>query len=267
MTERPMAGTTTDSLYDSPELYDQFSTGVPGDVEYFAGLARRCRTVLELACGTGRVTAPMAEAGASVVGLDASAAMLEAASKRIAALPAAARKRVTLAQGDMRGFDLGRTFPLIVIPYRAFSHLIEVPDQRACLECCREHLAPRGRLVVNLFDPNLKVLAFSLTPAGSSVRQLRELETPDGGRILVTVARTPCPEEQRFQENWIYEAFDRDGRSLWRRCRQIHLRYFYRYEMEHLFERCGLRVEKLEGGFCGQPYHHGGEQIWTVRRA
>jgi hypothetical protein len=35
--------------------------------------------------------------------------------------------------------------------------------------------------------------------------------------------------------------------------------------MEHLFELCGLHVEKLEGGFDGQPYRHGGEQVWTVR--
>lgn len=262
-----MADAAADTLYESPELYDQFSTGIPGDVAYFTALAAKAGTVLELACGTGRVTAPMALAGARVWGLDASEPMLQAAFERSTDLPGAARKRVTLLHGDMRDFDLGRKFPLIVIPYRAFSHLIEVQDQRACLECCRRHLAPRGRLVVDVFDPNLNLLAFSLSPAGAAVRQLRELSTPGGGRIAVTVARTPCPEEQRFHEDWVYEAFDRAGRSLWRRSRRIQLRYFFRYEMEHLFELCGLRVEKLEGGFAGQPYHHGGEQIWTVRQA
>jgi hypothetical protein len=144
--------------------------------------------------------------------------------------------------------------------------LHEVADQRTCLECCREHLTRQGRLVVNLFDQNLRILGNNLDVNGTAARLFGEKAVP-GGRIVATSSRITCPEEQRFEETITYEMFDKQGRSQWRRAHKIHLRYFFRYEMEHLFELAGLKVEKLEGGFKGQPYKHGGEQLWTVRRA
>jgi SAM-dependent methyltransferase len=252
---------TRDTLYDSPDLYDLFSTGVDGDVEYFTKLARKAGRVLELACGTGRTLVPMAKV-ARATGLELSREMLESCKARVEA----AKVKTTLIRGDMRDFNLKQKFPLIVIPYRAFQHLVEVRDQRACLECCRKHLARGGRLVVNLFDPNLHILAANLTHHGNAVRSIGDRATPDGGRVMAKATRKACPEEQHFEEDWVFEKFDKHGASQWRRLRHFTLRYFFRYEMEHLFDVCGLQVEKLEGGFKGQPYRHGGEQIWTVRR-
>lgn len=255
---------TRDTLYDSPDLYDLFSTGVAGDTEYFAELASKAGRVLELACGTGRTLIPMARAGAKVTGIELAPDMLNACRARVEA--AGLQRKVTLYQGDMRSFGLKQTFPLIVIPYRAFQHLLKVEDQRACLEACRVHLTRQGRLVVNLFDPNLHLLAANLSTQGNAARRVGEANTPDGGRITATAHRTACPEEQFFVEDWLFEKFDKQGNSQWRKSRVFSMRYFFRYEMEHLFELCGLKVEKLEGGFKGQPYKHGGEQVWTVRR-
>ncbi len=252
-------------LYDTPKLYDLLSDGVPGDVEYFCKLAKTAGRVLELAAGTGRVTIPMARVGARVTGIEIAPNMLESAATRVAGEGKDVRKRVTLYEGDVRKFALKSRFPLIVIPFRAFQHLHEVADQRACLECCREHLTRQGRLVVNLFDPNLRILAENLGPNASASRKVGEAKLKDG-YVSAYATRIACPEEQRFEEEWVYEMFDQQGRSQWRRARHIRLRYFFRYEMEHLFELCGLQVEKLEGGFNGQPYRHGGEQIWTVKR-
>jgi SAM-dependent methyltransferase len=253
-------------LYATPDLYDLLSDGVAGDVAYFSKLAAKAGRVLELAAGTGRVTIPMARAGAKVTGLELAQAMLDAAAEKLTSEKPELRKRVKLVQGDMRDFDLG-TFPLIVIPFRAFQHLSDVKDQRACLECCREHLTRQGRLVVNLFDPHLRILGNNVDINGSAVKLFGEKKLPDGQRVLATSSRVTCPEEQRFEEEIIYELFDKQGRSQWRRSRKIQLRYFFRYEMEHLFELCGLQIVQLEGGFKGQPYRHAGEQLWTVKRA
>lgn len=256
--------TPRDTLYDSPDLYDMFSTGVAGDTEYFARLAAKAGRVLELACGTGRTLIPMARAGARVTGVDLAPDMLKACHDKVET--AGLQRKVTLFKGDMRRFALKQAFPLIVIPYRAFQHLLDVRDQRACLEHCREHLTRQGRLVVNLFDPNLHLMAANLNSHGNASRRVGEVNTPDGGRITATAHRTACAEEQYFVDDWVFEKFDKQGQSQWRKSRVFSMRYFFRYEMEHLFELCGLRIEKLEGGFKGQPYRHGGEQIWTVRR-
>ncbi len=102
---------------------------------------------------------------------------------------------------------------------------------------------------------------------GSAARLFGEKPLGKDGRIVAMSSRVSCPEEQRFEETIVYEKFDAQGNSQWRRAHKIHLRYFFRYEMEHLFELSGLEVVKLEGGFEGQPYRHGGEQLWTVKRA
>lgn len=255
-----------DAIYHDPRDYDLTSHGVPGDVEYFSHLAKRAGRVLELACGTGRVALAMAEAGARVTGLELSEDMLARARGKAQVLDASVRKRLTLVRGDMRDFHLRAKFPLIVVPFRAFQHLLTVKDQRACLDCCRKHLAPRGRLVVNLFDPNYRILAANLNPGTANATQLiakaRDSET--GETVVVYASRTPCPEEQVNREDWVYERFDAQGRSLRRELRTFHMRYFFRYEMEHLFELCGFCIEKLEGDFGGGPFRHGGEQIWTV---
>lgn len=254
-------------LYTAPDLYDLLSDGVPGDVAWFGRQAKAAGSVLELAAGTGRVTIPMARAGAKVTAIELRESMLDAAAEKLAREKPEVRKRVELLVGDMRGFELKKQFPLIVIPFRAFQHLHEVRDQRACLECCREHLTRQGRLVIDLFDPNLRILGANLDVNGSAARLFGEKPLGKDGRIVAMSSRVSCPEEQRFEETIVYEKFDAQGNSQWRRAHKIHLRYFFRYEMEHLFELSGLEVVKLEGGFKGQPFQHGGEQFWTVKRA
>lgn len=66
--------------YDSPDLYDADHAGYDEDVAFYAGLA--AGVVLDLGCGSGRVTAPLLDAGAVVWGFDRSAAMLAAADRR-----------------------------------------------------------------------------------------------------------------------------------------------------------------------------------------
>ncbi len=253
-------------LYKSPELYDLFSTGVDGDTEYFANLAAKAKRALELGCGTGRISMAMAEAGAKVTALDNDVDMLAHFATKLEGEPKEVQQRIEVYSGDMRGFEFKRKHPLIVIPYRAFQHLHDVEDQLICLVACREQLTKTGRLVVNVFDPHMRWLAHDVT-AGSNaaVRKIHE-QALDDGRIDVHITRVLCPEEQRLEETWYFEKFDNEGDTEWRTSRKIGLRYFYRYEMEHLFRMAGLRIVSLEGGFKGQPYAHGGEQIWTVKR-
>jgi SAM-dependent methyltransferase len=123
------------------------------DIPFYVGLAReaasRGEAVLELGCGTGRVTIPMARAGAEVVGLDSAPAMLDIARAR------AAREGVTVhwVEGDMADFELRQTFGLVVIPFRSFLHLVTPEEQRSCLASIHRHLVAEGRLALNFYVP------------------------------------------------------------------------------------------------------------------
>src|SRR6185436_15149303 len=94
------------------ELYDG-PYSARDDVDFFVGEAVAAKgTVLEIGCGTGRVLIPAARAGVNIVGLDISPSMLQVCDARIRAEPDAVRARIGLVTGDMRAFDLHRTFHL-----------------------------------------------------------------------------------------------------------------------------------------------------------
>ncbi|MCH9038335.1 MAG: class I SAM-dependent methyltransferase, partial [Chloroflexi bacterium] len=104
-------------------LYDHYTLGLAGDTRFYVEEARKSTgRVLELACGTGRITIPLAQAGINVVGVDLSPSMLAIARKKVAELSEEDAKRVSLVEGDMRSFYVdtpgGERFGLAMIPFR-----------------------------------------------------------------------------------------------------------------------------------------------------
>jgi SAM-dependent methyltransferase len=255
-----------DSYYlHTADLYDLTSPGLAGDVAFYAEeAARGGGPVLELGCGTGRTLLPLARAGLTVVGLDLAEPMLAIARAKVAALEEAERARIALVAGDMRAFDLGRRFRTVTIPYRAFLHLLTVEDQMRALARVLAHLAPDGRLILNIFDPRLDLLVAD----GGVWREQGVFTHPvSGRRVLVAAARRHDATRQVITERRRFEEIDADGRVVETRHADLALRWVYRYEMEHLLARAGFAVEALHGDFQRGPFRSGGEQIWIARPA
>ncbi len=249
--------------------YDYYSTGTPGDLDFYVEEARKAGSpVLELGCGTGRILLPVAQAGIEVTGVDLSPAMLAVARKKLADLDDADQKRVTLVEGDMRDFSLEQQFSLIFIPYRAFMHVMTVPDQKRALACIHKHLADQGRLIFNIFDPRLDILAAHATPLGAALKFVQEFIHPDTGRrITVWDTRQYDQGTQTLQQYFIFEELDDNDRVVEKSYAPLTLRYSFRFEIHNLLELCGFHIEALYGSFDRQPFRPGGEQIWVARKA
>jgi SAM-dependent methyltransferase len=221
------------------------------DVAFYVNAVRKYGDpVLELGCGTGRITMAIAETGYRIVGLDLSEKMLERAGEKRAALRREARERTHLVQGDMTRFDLGEKFRLIVIPFRPFQHLLETEQQIACLNCAKKHLAANGRLIVDFFQTDAErmhdVKFLDESP-------LAEYDLP-GGRHVAMSERVAAFHrgQQRSDVEMIFRVRHADGRKE-RLVMAWTLRYFFRYEVEHLLARCGFRLEAVYGNFDGSP--------------
>lgn len=253
----------------SAQLYDYYSTGLEGDVEFFVDEAHRAGSpVLEIACGTGRVLIPVAEAGVEIVGLDQSPAMLDVARQKISQCSPEVQKRIEIVDGDMRDFSLDRRFRLITIPYRSFLHLLTVDDQKRGLRCIREHLVDGGRFVFNIFDPNIQMIVEHAGSLGSTTKKQGEFVHPETGRcVIVSDTRQYDTERQMIDQYFIFEELDEDGHVMSKRYSHMTLRYIFRYEMEHLLELSGFQIEALYGDFTQGPFRPGGEQVWIARRA
>jgi len=256
----------TEDFYE-PEVYDARAQGVPGDVEFFLGLAKEADTaghpVLELATGTGRIAIPIARAGIRVVGLDLSESMLAQAAEKSGELA-----NVRWVQGDMQAFVLPEKFGLICIPFRSFQHLLTVADQIACLECVHRHLAPGGRLALDLFNPDIVVMGQWLgAKRGGLQRRRDDYVSPDTASVVKAwETRDYYPASQELKSTFIDEELDDDGVVVSKVYRGLRLRYVFRYEMEHLLARCGFEVEDVFGDCFGAPFGDTSPEMVFVAR-
>ena len=230
-------------LYDYPELYDALLPA-GAHISYYLELARQAPgDVLELACGTGQLTLPIAGAGVSIVGLDLSAPMLKVAAEH------AARAKVVVeyAQGDMRDFDLGRKFALIFIGRNSLLHMHSAEDLMAAFAAVRRHLAPGGVFAFDIFNPNVRLLA---RPAGQRFPAF-EKQTDAFGKLSV-------------EETMDYDAATQVGRALWYVSTEtkadawvlpLDLRNIFPQELPLLLAAGGFDLTSRASDFQQTPFH------------
>ncbi len=103
--------------------------------------------VLEIACGTGRVTIPIARLGLDVTGLDVVPQMLDRACRKSAGLP------VRWVEADGRDFNLGQQFRFIFLTGNAFQQFLTNADQDGLLRCVHAHLHDDGLFAFETRNP------------------------------------------------------------------------------------------------------------------
>ncbi len=213
--------------------------------------------ILELGCGSGRILLPLARAGHEITGLDLSAPMLERCRAKVDAQPPEVRERVRLVMADMTSFDLGRRFGAITCPFAGFQQLRTVELQLACLERCRAHLLPRGRLVLDLPNPDPAPASYARDEATDGEETAQVVEWTEGRRIRWWMTVVGYDRLLQVNECEVtYEIIEEDGAAR-RISEAISLRYTFRYELEHLLVRAGFRLVALHGDYDRSPFGDG----------
>ena len=250
------------------QTYDESVPDWPGEIAFYQEMAaeakRKGGAVLEIACGTGRVAIRLAQEGVKVVGFDLSPQMLAVARKKSAGL-----ENMRWVQGDMRSFELGQTFGLVIIPGHAFQNLNSPQDQVACLECIGRHLRPGGVLVVHLDHQDLSWLGDLLREKGGVFEAAEQFRHPESGRQIQTSrawSYEPASQTAICQTAW--EEVDTDGQVVNRwQTRTVRLHCVFRFEMEHLLARVGFAVEAAYGDFYRHPLgDKSSEMVWVACR-
>lgn len=237
------------------------------DLQFFLSLADRPgMRILELGCGTGRISIPLARAGHNVTALDLSGAMLDVLRRKLATEDDAVRDKLATVQCGMESFSLGESFDLVLIPFRAFQHLLGTADQRACLQRIREHLAEDGRLVFDLFDPNFATIA-RYGSGESRFAQDLDHELPDGGRLRRYTRIVTDPGRQLHGVEMRFERLDAGGRIVENGEQCFGMRWMTHNEMLLLLELCGLEPVTVLSGYDGSALEERrGDLIYTCRR-
>jgi len=253
-----------DAHPDLAELYDQIPLYKDRrDAAFYAELCRSASgEVLELGCGTGRILLPAAEAGCTIAGVDESGFMLERCRTKLQRLAPEVQKRVTLVQADITGFSLGRTFALATVPFRPLQHLVSIEEQLKFLACVHRHLRPGGKLALDVFHPDLKRLA---NPASlDEIEDTPEVTLADGRRLRRTyrlIAKHIAAQTNDVE--LIYYVRDLAGNEK-RIVQAFPMRYFFRFELEHLLARAGFEISEFFGNFDRSPFTNSSPEMIVI---
>ena len=242
-------------------MYDWLYSWRQADIPFYVEEAQKSGgPVLELGCGTGRISIPIAKAGIDVVGLDISKPMIDLARSK-AKKAGLSKPNMSFLIGDMREFSLGRTFPIIIVPFRSFLALLNVPDQRSCLDSIKSHLDPGGVLILDIFVPDLNTLTeVSATPAHAW-----DVTQPDtGSRLIVWDQSTFDNHNQVIDARMIIDEVSQSGEVLGRVYQDFQIRYIHRFEARHLLEIGGFQILAEYGEFDYSPLEPSSSEIVII---
>ena len=237
--------------YDAiAQFYDLEHEGLTSDTTMYLRLAREHGPdVLVLGAGTGRVVAPLAEAGFRVYGVDNSKAMLARAREKLRGRPG-----VRLIGGDLVSLALHRQFNLVVVPFDTFTMLSSQDEQIRALAGGRAHMADSSLLVVDVINPLILP-----TPEQNGLRRPRFQAAM--GESLVSAfdaVQVDLAAQTMLMTIWYEQAVESN-----RRVTEVELpmRWVYRHELEALMRLAGLRVCDVYGDYDLSPYEDGSPRL------
>jgi cyclopropane fatty-acyl-phospholipid synthase-like methyltransferase len=235
------------SLYDRPDLYDLIATPDPILERFYVEMAReRGARVLDLACGSGRLSIPLAKAGLQVMGGDLSSEMLQRARRSAEAQSI----ELDLVQLDMRDFDLkGRTFETIIVAMNSVLHLHSQKEFRGFFRSAARHLSQDGRLIFDAFMPNFTMLSRDPNERQFVGRGIHETL----GIVTVDETARYDPVAQISHADWYWSTETK--KDFWQV--PLQMRVIFPQEMPLLIGSGDLRLVERFGDFDRSPLDTG----------
>jgi SAM-dependent methyltransferase len=248
-----------DIRLEAAKYYDS-DPDIPNDIPfYLSKLPSTHASILELGCGTGRVTLPLATHCSFIQGIDISPSMLSICREKLTKvnLPAG---RVRIDEGDITDFSLSRHFDLIIAPYRVLQNLETNAQVDGLFECIRRHLAPQGQCILNVFRPNRDPQG--LKKAWANADEQLEWEIPvDGGKLACYVRRLRMDVEKLIlYPQLIYRRYQGDVLQE-ERIFKFTMRCYYPADFQSLILDHGFKILDQWGGYQGEVYGQGPELV------
>ncbi len=205
--------------------------------------------ILELACGTGRITIPIAKKGISIVGLDFSVKMLEQAKRN----SIGNNVEIEWIEADMTNYSLSRKFSVILMPAAAMNWVLENKDIEKCLTCIKDHLNQDGIFIFNVFNPNLDILKRD----PSKKYDISKYPNPDGKGIVVVTESNYY--DKATQINHITSYYNINSKEI---IKKLKLRMFFPQELDALLNYNGFKIDHKYGSFVEEPFNS--DSNWQI---
>ncbi len=264
MTEAPplLSSSEYDSFADIYQVWTDTAGSTQANLAFYVNAYLEARgPVVELGVGDGRIAVPAAARGRTVIGVDASSAMLERC--RLRAATAGVLDRLTLLHDDFRRFQLDEPASLIALPYHSLGHLLTPEDKQSAMAHVFSQLRPGGRFVFDDF-----LMTPMLIDQMRKVQLRAEYQSPGGVQMLLWVTSLVDEATQTITVVTWEDALDPDGSLARRRYRRLGLSWLDPTQAHALLTDAGFVVESCFGDFDRTPFSDttAQEQIWIARR-
>ncbi len=250
---------TVDIRLEAARFYDS-NPDTPDDIPFYRGLIPTpdC-SILELGCGTGRVTLALAPYCHDIYGIDKSEAMLAICQQKLAQAGIPPDK-VQVAEGDISSFELGRRFDLIIAPFRVLQNVETDAEVDGLFRCIHRHLAPGGTCILDVFMPLYD--PETLREKWLLKEESFEWERPvEDGKITCHSRRARIdPEKPILYPDLIYRRYAGDKMAE-EVVLHLVMRCYYPDTFERLIREHGFAIRKRWGGYEGEVYGEGPELV------
>ncbi|GAA2086199.1 class I SAM-dependent methyltransferase [Streptomyces albiaxialis] len=199
--------------------------------------------VLDMCCGAGVFTVPLAARGYETTGVDRSPAMLERAEERCRAAGVGPR----LVEADARHFAEPGAYDVVLNLFTSFGYFEDPEDNAAVLRAMRACLRPGGTLLLDLAGKEM------LVRRGNGTRLVRH------GDDLVFQTDTALEGYERIRSEWVLVRGERAYRA------RLEWFMYSAAELRRMLLDAGFSHVETFGGFDGRPYD--GEAPRMILRA
>lgn len=234
------------------------------DIPFYLEYAHRFGSpILELACGTGRVTIPIAEDGLSIYGLDLSPEMLSIFEEKRKSLPDQVSNQIFIQKGEMTHFSFDQSFKLILIPFHSFQALLSDEKALQCLNCIHKHLHKDGALILNVARFNDQFMKDWQT----GLETQESIQILDDGQWMTRYTILQDLDVHRRLmafENLYRISGGADEAEEYRDLLQV--RYYEAQDIRVLLKESGFEITEEWGNYDGSPIEDGDEMLFVCRK-
>lgn len=242
-------------IYDA-SIYDGMNTDL-SDLQFYKRWLPKTKdaSILELCCGTGRLTLPIAKEGYNITGVDFTASMLDQAKVKASN----EGLEIKFIEADMRYLDLQDKFDLIFIPFNSIHHLYKNEDVFNAFNVVKKHLKPKGLFILDCFNPNIQFIV----DGGKELKQISSYITEDGRKVDI---KEIMHYENKTQVNCIEWHYYINGE--FDSVQNLDMRMFYPQELNSYLEMSGFNILNKFGNFKEDEFNDSSDkQIFVCQLA
>lgn len=230
-----------DLIYDA-NVYDGMNTDLT-DLKFYQKWLPKDKTanILELCCGTGRLTIPIAKEGYNISGVDITPSMLEQAKEKATE----ACLEIDFIQADIRSLELNNKHDLIFIPFNSIHHLYQNADLFQALKVVKKHLKENGLFLLDCFNPNIQYIV----EAEKEQKVISEYKTKDGRKVLIKQKMLYENKSQINRIEWHYFINDKFD-SI----QNLDMRLYFPQELDSYLKQIGFKIIHKFGSFKEEEF-------------